>query len=224
MCGRYKLTATWAEIHRLYNLTNSVNLQPRYNIAPSQEIAVVRYDMDKKSRALAMLHWGLIPPWSKDPKSAYGMINAKAETVAEKPAYRHAFKSQRCLVLADGFYEWQGSPRAKQPYLIRMRDGSVFAFAGLWERWSDRKSGATIDSATIVTTEPNAVCAPIHNRMPVILKPEHYPSWLGEKAADQADLLSILKPYSAEPMEAIKIGTRVNNVKSDDPSLVEPLP
>ncbi|MGH6670430.1 MAG: SOS response-associated peptidase [Xanthobacteraceae bacterium] len=222
MCGRYKLTVPFSEIVRLYNLTNNVNLALRYNIAPTQDIAVVRYDLEK-GRTLAMLHWGLIPPWSNDLKSVYGMINAKAETVAEKPAYRSAFKSRRCLVLADGFYEWKGTRGEKQPYLIRMTDGGVFAFAGLWERWSDRKSGATIESASIITTEPNAVCAPIHIRMPVILKPEDYPRWLGEKAADPADLLALLKPYPPEPMEAIKIGTRINNVKYDEPSLIEPI-
>lgn len=225
MCGRFKLTIPFSEIVRLYNLTFSgVNLKPRYNIAPSQDVLAVRSNPETRELTGDMLRWGLIPFWAKDAKIGYSMINAKAETVADKPAFREAFKSRRCILPADGFYEWQKlDAKSKQPYLIRMKDQSSFGFAGLWERWKDKASGETVQSCTIITTEPNELCAPIHNRMPVILDPKNYGAWLGEITASRDDLLALLRPYPADKMEAYKIGPRIGNVKNDDASLIESL-
>jgi putative SOS response-associated peptidase YedK len=224
MCSRYKLTASWAEIHRLYKLTNSVNLQPRYNIGPTQTVLAVIFDADASERRAEMFRWGLIPSWAKDAKVNYDLINAKAETVTTKPAYREAFKMGRCIVLADGFYAWKKlDAKREQPYAIVMKDRSVFGFAGLWEKWTNRASGDVIRSCTIITTEPNALCATIHNRMPVILDPADYVRWLGQRPVTTNELHAILKPYPANQMEVFKIGTRIGDVKYDDPSLVEPL-
>ncbi|MGH2448407.1 MAG: SOS response-associated peptidase [Chloroflexota bacterium] len=224
MCGRYKLTATWAEIHRLYNLTNSLNLQPRYNIGPTQIVPAVVFDADTKERRAEMFRWGLIPSWAKNAKVDYNLINAKAETVTTKPAYREAVRKRRCIVLADGYYEWQKLPdKHKQPYAMVMKDRSVFGFAGLWEKWTDKASGEVVRSCTIIITEPNALCAPIHNRMPVILDPGDYAKWLGEQPASNNELRAMLKPFPVEQMECFKIGTKVGDVKYDEPSLVEPV-
>jgi putative SOS response-associated peptidase YedK len=152
------------------------------------------------------------------------LINAKAETIATKPAFREAFKKRRCVIPADSFYEWQATgAKRKQPYVIQMKDRSVFGFAGLWERWTDKASGEVVRSCTIVTTEPNALCAPIHNRMPAILEPEDYSRWLGEQPASNDELQSMLKPFPAEHMECFRIGPRIGNVKFDEPSLIEPV-
>src|SRR5438477_11225597 len=180
MCGRFVLKAPFSELVRLYNVTNNINLEPRYNIPPTEDVAVVR--SHDGNRTLDMLRWGLVPYWAKDIKIGFSLINAKAETVAEKPAFREAFTKRRCIIPADGFYEWKKlDPKTKQPYAIVMKDRSVFGFAGLWERWKDKVSGEIVQSCAIVTTEPNEVCAPIHNRMPVILSPENYARWLGEE-------------------------------------------
>jgi putative SOS response-associated peptidase YedK len=224
MCGRYKLTASWAEIHRLYDVTNSVNLRARYNIAPTQDVLAIIYDGATKQRRGEMVRWGLVPFWAKDVKIGYHLINAKAETIAEKPSYREAFKKRRCIIPADAFYEWQETGHSlKQPYAIAMKDRSVFGFAGLWEKWTDKASGETIRSCTIITTEPNKLCAPIHNRMPAILDPADYEQWLGERAASNSALQAMLKPFPAKQMECFKIGKRIGNVKYDEPGLVNPV-
>ena len=224
MCGRYKLTASWAEIHRLYDVTNSVNLRARYNIAPTQDVLAIIYDGATKQRRGEMVRWGLVPFWAKDVKIGYHLINAKAETIAEKPSYREAFKKRRCIIPADAFYEWQETGHSlKQPYAIAMKDRSVFGFAGLWEKWTDKASGETIRSCTIITTEPNKLCAPIHNRMPAILDPADYEQWLGERATSNNALQAMLKPFPAKPMECFKIGKRIGNVKYDEPGLIEPV-
>ena len=154
----------------------------------------------------------------------YSVINAKAETVTEKPAFREAFKKQRCIIPADGFYEWQKiDAKRKQPYAIIMKDRSVFGFAGLCEKWTDKVSGEVIRSCTIITTEPNALCEPIHNRMPVILDPGDYARWLGERPVTSNELQEMLRPYYGKPMKAIKIGPKIGNVKNDEPRLIEPI-
>jgi putative SOS response-associated peptidase YedK len=224
MCGRFTQMMTWAELHALYNIHNSVNLKPNYNVAPTQEIPVVRHSPESEERWLDMLRWGLVPFWAKDVKIGYSMINAMAETVATKPAFRDAFKSRRCIIPADGFYEWKKlDPKTKQPYRIVMKDRSIFGFAGLWDRWTDKASGETIQSCTIITTEPNTVCAPIHNRMPVILERRDYAAWLGETETDRDALLAMLKPYPADQMEAYACNPAVGSVKNNDRSLVESL-
>ena len=223
MCGRYKLTVSWSEIVRLYKLTNSVNLAPRYNIAPSQAVLGIVYDAEVKRRVGAIFRWGLIPSWAQDVEIGYSLVNAKAETVAVKPAYRDAFKHRRCIIPADGFYEWQETGESlKQPYAIVMKDRRVFGFAGLWERWTDKASGEVVRSCTIITTEPNALCAPIHNRMPAILDLGDYARWLGVRPVTANELRAMLQPYPANEVEAVKIGPRIGNVKNDEPSLVKP--
>lgn len=175
MCGRFQLTLPFSELVRLYNLTNSVNLRPRYNLAPTQDAAVVRSDPEG-GRRLDLMRWGLIPFWAKDAKVGYAMFNAMAETVATKPAFREPFKARRCIVPATGFYEWQKlDAKTKQPFAIVPTDAAVFSLAGLWERWTDKVSGETVHSCTILTTTPNELCATIHDRMPVILAPECVP-------------------------------------------------
>ena len=222
MCGRFVLKAPFSELVRLYNVTNNVNLEPRYNIPPTEDIAVVR-NRDGK-RTLDMLRWGLVPYWANDIKIGYSLINAKCETVAEKPAFRDAFKERRCIIPADGFYEWKKlDAKTKQPYAIVMKGRRVFGFAGLWERWKDRVSGQTIQSCTIITTTPNEVCAPIHDRMPAILEPKDYARWLGEEPTEPPHLMMMLRPYPATAMEAYPVSTRVGSVKNTDAALFEPL-
>jgi putative SOS response-associated peptidase YedK len=194
MCGRYTLRTpvdTLAERFEIDDTPSSIAAS--YNVAPTQGVATVLVEGGK--RKLEMLHWGLIPSWADDPSIGNKMINARAETVAEKPSFRKAFRNHRCLVLADGFYEWQKTANGKQPYYIRMEDDSPFAFAGLWERW---KNGSEVRSATIITTDANDIVAPIHNRMPVILHPEDYGLWLDPDFDEKEPLTTLLKPYPAE--------------------------
>lgn len=225
MCGRFLLTRSPDEIARWFNVTGPLpNARPRYNVAPSQDILAVVYDGQAKARSLQAFRWGLVPFWAKDVKVGYSLINAMAETVAEKPSFREAFKSRRCIIPADGFYEWKKlDAKAKQPYAITLKDRGLVGFAGLWERWKDKASGEVVRSCTIITTGPNTICAPIHNRMPVILEPASYSKWLGEEPADRDELLALLKPYPAESMQAFMVGPRVGNVKNDDAGLIEPM-
>jgi putative SOS response-associated peptidase YedK len=224
MCGRFTNQYTWRELVELYRITEPYirpipNTPARYNIAPMQQSLVVRVCDGR--RELVPMRWGLVPFWSKDDKSGASMINAKAETVADKPAYRAAFKARPCLVVADGFYEWAGvGPKEKQPYFITLKNNAPFAFAGLWEHW--RADYATqddpgIETFTILTTEPNALCAPIHDRMPVILAPDDWDKWLG--MAD--DRRTLLRSFSADKMECWPVGNAVGNVRNDAPELVE---
>ncbi len=218
MCGRYTLKTpvnTLAEQFQIDELPSS--LTASYNIAPTQRVATVLTENGK--RKLEMLHWGLIPSWAKDPEVGNKMINARAETVAEKPSYRKAFKERRCLVLADGFYEWQKTENGKRPFYIRMEDGSPFAFAGLWESWHN---GGEIRSCTIITTAPNELAAPIHNRMPVILHPEDYEMWLDPDFDEREPLTSLLKPYPADAMEAYPVSHKVNKPSNNEPGCIEP--
>jgi len=229
MCGRYKLSTPFRDIVRLYNLTADAsrydNAPARYNIAPTQEVAAVRYDKATQERSLDFLRWGLVPYWAKDAKLGYSLINAACETLADKPAFREAFDRRRCLVLADGFYEWKPlGGKTKQPYLIRMLDRAPFAFAGLWERWTDKATGEVIESCAIITCPPNRVCAPIHNRMPAILAKADYAAWLGEVPATRDELEASLKPCPPALMEAVPISTKVNNVKNEGPELAEEVP
>jgi putative SOS response-associated peptidase YedK len=217
MCGRYTLRTpvdTLAERFEIDDTPSSTAAS--YNVAPTQGVATVLVEGGK--RKLEMLHWGLIPSWADDPSIGNKMINARAETVAEKPSFRKAFRNHRCLVLADGFYEWQKTANGKQPYYIRMEDDSPFAFAGLWERW---KNGSEVRSATIITTDANDIVAPIHNRMPVILHPEDYGLWLDPDFDEKEPLTTLLKPYPAEAMEAYPVSRRVNSPSNNEPSCIE---
>jgi putative SOS response-associated peptidase YedK len=192
----------------------------RYNIAPTQEVLVVVQDPTTPKRRARRHRWGLIPAWAKDPAIGNQLINAQAETAATKPAFRAAFRKRRCLILADGFYEWKKEGRHKQPYYIRLRDGRPFAFAGLWELW-DGPGGTAIDSCTILTATPNDLLRPLHHRMAVILPPGDYARWLDPGIQDPEVLQPLLRPYPAEEMTAYPVGTVVNNPAHDTPSCTE---
>ena len=221
MCGRYSLTSAPEAMRQLFDLDGPLlNLEPRYNIAPTQDAPVIRA-RDGGKRELAMLRWGLVPSWSKDgPDSGYSMINARAETVADKPAYRGAFKDRRCLVPADGFYEWKKVGKEKQPFRFTMADGAPFLLAGLWARWR-RPDGSDLQSFTIIVTTPNPLVAQVHDRMPVILDRAGAAQWLKGGARD--GLLALLVPFPAERMAATMVSKRVNSPANDDPSLIEPI-
>ena len=215
MCGRYSLTTPVEAIARLFALDSRANLPPRYNIAPTQDVPIVRLDKAGQARELVQVRWGLVPVWAKDVKIGARMINARAETVATR--FKDAFQRRRCLVVADGFYEWRKlADGRRQPYRITLADGGVFAFAGLWERWRNPADNEWLLSCTIVTTDANALVAPIHDRMPVILAPEAHTPWLA--APDPA----LLKPYPADAMAMTAVSMRVNNVDNDDAACIEP--
>ncbi|MDV3002480.1 MAG: SOS response-associated protein YedK (plasmid) [Chroococcopsis gigantea SAG 12.99] len=215
MCGRYILTHSAAEIAHQFGLTTIPELTPRYNIAPSQPVAIVTGE-----RQLQFARWGLIPPWAKDKAISSKLINARAETLSEKPSFREAFKHRRCLILADGFYEWQGVGKKKQPYCIRLEDERLFAFAGLWESW--RGEGELIDSCTIITTNANDSIRPIHDRMPVILPPAAYETWLAPTSS-RPDLQSLLVPIESDRLKSFPVSTLVNSPAHDRPELLSPL-
>jgi len=211
----------------MFDYENLPNLEPRYNVAPTQMVACIRA-FDGGKRQLDFLRWGLIPPWSKDAAMGAKMINARAETVSEKPSFREAFTQRRCLIAADGFYEWRQEDGRKQPFRIGMKGGLPFAFAGLWERWTASEDGAgisageTVETVTIVTTVANDKLRPIHARMPVILPPEAYGPWL-DAANDRDSLLSLLRPYPVEPMAFYRVGSAVNNARNDKPDCIVPV-
>lgn len=190
-------------------------LMPRYNIAPSQDIAVVRYVTKDRQLRLDMFRWGLIPHWAKDKKIGSKMINARAETITEKPSFKAAFKKRRCLIAAGGFYEWHHHRGAKTPYYIQLKEESICGFAGLWESWAG-PDGDLIQSCTIITTVANKLVRPIHERMPVIIHPENYGSWLGPLNENKA-LVQLLRPFPAEEMIAYQVSSKVNNPEHDTP-------
>jgi len=222
MCGRFTLTDPDQRLVEQFDLPGIPDLKPRYNIAPTQPVAVVRVPTAGAGREMVLLHWGLIPFWAQDPAIGARMINARAETAAEKPAFRHAFRRRRCLVIADGFYEWQKLDGTKQPHFIRLRDPKPFAFAGLWERW-EGPDASVIESVTLLTTEPNALLGEIHNRMPVILHPKDYGLWLDPGIQQPEKVQPLLTAYPAEEMEAFPVSRRVNSPDNDDARCIEPL-
>ena len=222
MCGRYTLTATNEELAEVFGLLDVPALGPRYNIAPTQHVPVVRVLERSPQRLLHLLRWGLIPHWAEDPSMGSRMINARCETVDTKPAFREAFRQRRCLPLSDGFFEWKRLGSRKQPYYIRRGDGQPFAFAGLWERWQG-PDDIPVDSYTILTTKPNDLVRPLHDRMPVILCPEDYDLWLDPKEQDAKRLKAFLRPCASAELVADPVGTRVNNPANDDPACVVPL-
>jgi putative SOS response-associated peptidase YedK len=225
MCGRVVQKTPLSEIRVLFETVNRVpNAAPTYNGAPTDTLPAVRLDRDGR-RSLDLLRWGLVPWWSKDIKMGARCINAMAETVATKPAFRDAFsRGQRCIVPVDAFYEWKKIGAAKQPYAMISADGQPLAMAGLWERWRDRAEGDVLQSFTIITTVPNELCAAIHDRMPVILPREKWATWLGKHEADADELRwMILRPYPAALMRAYPVGLRVGNVRNNDAALLDPL-
>jgi putative SOS response-associated peptidase YedK len=216
MCGRYTQSKSAEIIARAFQIDNVSDIEPRYNIAPTQSVLTVLQPSASANRQGKMLHWGLIPSWAKDRKMGSKLINARAETVAEKPAFRSAFRKRRCLVVADGFYEWQQqeNKKQKQPFYFRLSDGEPFAFAGLWEHWQDA-TGEEIESCTVLTTEANDLMRPIHNRMPVILESKNYDLWLDAEATKPELLQPLLHPYPTEEMTAYPVSTAVNKPTND---------
>ena len=223
MCGRFTLFEPDKILAREFGISDFPPRSPRYNIAPSQPVAAVRAAPAGTGRELALLRWGLIPSWSKDPAIGNRLINARAETAREKPSFRNAFRRHRCLIPANGFYEWQRRERGKQPYFVRMRDGRLFAFAGLWDRW-ENPGKDVIETCTILTTTANAILAPIHDRMPVILPAGEYDRWLDPSLKDPGSLAPLLVPFPPEEMLAFPVSPRVNAPSTDDEGCIAPLP
>jgi putative SOS response-associated peptidase YedK len=221
MCGRFTLRAPAAAVAKEFGLFDVPELSPHFNICPSQSVVIVRQRSEAEGRELAFVHWGLIPSWAEDPKIGNRMANARSETAATKPSFRSAFKSRRCLIIADGFYEWQKTDGGKQPYLIGMKDGRPFGMAGLWERWE--KGEEPVESCAILTTGANELMEPIHERMPVILSPKQFDLWLDPKCQDSGKLAGLMQPYQAKDMLAYAVSIRVNNPKNDTADCIEPM-
>jgi putative SOS response-associated peptidase YedK len=224
MCGRFVQSSLAEDYARLFGIEerNFGNLMPRYNVAPTQTTWACVMGPDGR-RDLALLRWGLVPHWSKGPDSRYSMINARAETVHKKPAYREAFKRRRCLVPADGFYEWRTEKGGKQPHFIHRTDGEPMAFAGLWEHWKSPEGGDGIDSCAIIVTEANELMQPIHDRMPVIVAPGDFERWLQASPEEAESLLPLLRPAPTAAMEAYPVSKAVNNPKNEAKELIERL-
>jgi putative SOS response-associated peptidase YedK len=220
MCGRFTLTVSGKDVADLFGLADVPDLTPRYNVAPTQLVAAVRAAADGQ-RSLGRLRWGLVPPWARDTKIA--PINAKAETAADKPTFRHAFRNRRCLIPADGFYEWQKAGRPKQPYLFKLRDGGPFAFAGVWERWQG-PNGEAVESCAILTTSANELVRPVHERMPVILDPCLYGEWLDPGLTEPALFRDWLRPYPSDSMTAYPVSPFVSDARREGPECAGPVP
>ena len=218
MCGRYSLSVPTDVLARVFGLASVPAWKPRYNIAPSQEAPVVRGEAG--ARRIDLLKWGLIPNWADDPAIGNRLIMARAESALNKPAFRTAFRRRRCLIPADGFFEWLKSGSKKQPFLIRMHGGRPFALAGLWEAWRG-EGGKEIESFTILTTTANEVAGQVHDRMPVIIGPENYDTWLDPKQEDDEKLRSLLTPFAADQMEAFPVSPKVNSPKNDDAECIK---
>ena len=214
MCGRYAFYSPAEAAAALFGVTTTAEVKPRYNIAPTQELAAIRDSTDGE-RELVMLRWGLVPFWAKEPSIGNRMINARAETVAEKPSYRNAYKHRRCLVLADGFYEWQRQGDAKTPYFISLASGEPFALAGIWENWTDKETGESLQTTSLITTDANDFMAPLHHRMPVILEARTATDWLAGSNELLDDVAAITPPLQAWPVDK-----RVNNARNQGEELV----
>lgn len=225
MCGRFTVRTSPQEVARIFRVERPLpNCPPRFNLAPTQDVLAVRFNPKDGRRHLDLLRWGLVPHWSKDAKGGGKLINARSEGLTQRPTFRDAFAKRRCLIPADGFYEWQvREGGAKQPFAIVPSDAPMFAFAGLWEGWKDPGTGEYLRTCTIVTGAANETMAAIHERMPVILPEANWPAWLGETTAEPGELLALLKPFPAGRMRAYPVSTRVNSVRNDDESLLEPL-
>ncbi len=222
MCGRFTLSQPLDAIASTFNLTQIPPLEPRYNIAPTQLVPAVLSAPEQSKKQLQMLRWGLIPSWAKDAAIGAKLINARSETVSEKPSFKAAFKRRRCLIIADGFYEWQRQEGKKQPYYFRMQSGQIFAFAGLWEHWKSPDEQTTT-SCTILTTEANDLLRPIHDRMPVILEEKDYDLWLNPEVQKSELLQPLLHPYPANLMTSYAVSTKVNNPKNNTPECINSL-
>jgi putative SOS response-associated peptidase YedK len=223
MCGRYRLSRRKQVIEDHFDsISGEEDWSPRYNVAPTQPVPIIRQHPKEPRRELSLVRWGLIPSWAKDASGAAGMINARSETAPTKPAFRDALKSRRCIVPADGFYEWSRTRAGKQPYCFEVNDGELFVFAGLWERWKD-PGGNWIRTCSILTTTPNAVTSAVHDRMPVILEPDAYDLWLDPGFNDVAAVSEMLKPYDARLMRSYPVSTRINQAVNDDADCAKPV-
>jgi putative SOS response-associated peptidase YedK len=220
MCGRYTIIASPEALRALFRYEEQPNFPPRYNLAPTQPIAIVRL-VDGK-RHFALVRWGLLPSWVKDPKTFTLLINARGESAAEKPAFRAAMKRRRCLIPADGFYEWQAAGERKRPFYVHAKSGAPLAFAGLWETWTG-PNGEELETAAIVTTQANRTLKPIHERMPVIVPPEGFDLWLDGANVDATTASALIAPAPDSLLEAYEISTAVNRTANDNPKLLEPV-
>jgi putative SOS response-associated peptidase YedK len=225
MCGRYTILPNAESWPKAFGLSEDAAYQisilsPNYNVAPTQDVPILRDNHETGELELALTRWGLIPSWAKDAKFSYHTINARAETVAEKPAFRDAFRKRRCLIPASGFYEWRKVGSKKQPYLIQMKDESPIAFAGLWETWNNPQDGTIVQSCTIIVTEANEFMKPIHDRMPVILKPDDYGRWLDPTTVDRK---SLLKSCPSDWLASYPVSTCVNSPKNNDIKCIDPI-
>jgi len=218
MCGRFTITLIHGFFSRFAIENQDIELISRYNIAPTQMVPIV---VGQSPNRIEMMRWGLIPFWAKDPKIGNRLINARAESISTKPAFRTSLKRKRCLVPATGFYEWKRVGRDKLPHYVRRKDGALFAFAGLYDRWRERTAGEDIPTFTIITTTPNTLLGRIHNRMPVMLKEEDEPLWLRREPLEEGDLKRVFRPYPSGLMEAYPVSTAVNNPKNDTANLIE---
>ena len=216
MCGRFAFYSPSEATAALFGASTTTEDVARYNIAPTQFIAAVRHD-EQDTPELAMLRWGLVPFWAKDPSIGNRMINARAETVAEKPSFRNAYKKRRCLILADGFYEWRKEGDGKTPYFISLADGSPFAFAGLWENWNSKESDESLQTTAIITTAASEFMAQLHQRMPVVMQPEQAERWLGGDMELLSEVIENSPSFQAWPVERT-----VNNARNESPALIEP--
>jgi putative SOS response-associated peptidase YedK len=223
MCGRYRLSRRKQIIEEHFDaLSGEEDWSPRYNVAPTQPIPVIRQHPKEPVRELSLMRWGLIPSWAKDSSAAARMINARSETASTKSAFRDALKSRRCLIPADGFYEWKRNGKTRQPYCFEVNEGKLFAFAGIWDRWKD-PSGQWVKSCSILTTTPNAVISPVHDRMPVILDPDSYDLWLDPGMTNAAATSELLKPCDGRLMRCFPVSARVNCVANDDEECCAPV-
>jgi putative SOS response-associated peptidase YedK len=216
MCGRYRLSRRKQIIEEHFDsVSGDEDWSPRFNIAPTQTIPVIRQNPKEPIRELSLMRWGLIPSWAKDSSAAAQIINARSETVGTKPAFRDPLKFRRCLIPADGFYEWMRTGKTTQPYCFEVNEGELFAFAGLWDRWKD-PSGDWVRTCSILTTAPNSVTSAVHDRMPVILDPDSYDLWLDPGMKEVSAASEVLKPYDAHLMRCCPVSTRINHVANDD--------
>lgn len=229
MCGRFTLTSSAARIAEAFSVEAPATFAPRYNITPSQQVLAVREkpadsNPATRKRELVTLQWGFVPMWARDPASGSRIINARSETVATKPAFRASFRSHRCLVVADGFYEWQTDPDTgkKQPWYIRLRSGLPFGIAGLWSHWG-KPGKPIIESCALLTCEPNELMAAIHDRMPVIVPPESFDAWLDDEKGAEGSISNLLRPFDADLMLAYRVSTLVNSPRTDSAKCVEPV-
>jgi putative SOS response-associated peptidase YedK len=220
MCGRYTFFSPAESVTRLFDTPVPVPVEARYNIAPTQFVPAIRQSAES-GRRIDLLHWGLVPSWAKDKAIGNRMINARAETLAEKPSFKRALRARRCLILTSGYYEWRKEGERKQPYFISRRDGDPMAMAGLWEHWDGQQGG--LDSCTIVTTDANEFLQPLHHRMPAIIPPDRCAQWLGVEDVNAGDARGMLQPLEGDHLQAWAVSTRVNNARNEGHELIEPL-